>query len=214
MKPARKEKLEGVAKRRQGNLSVLLENVHDPHNIGAVMRSCDSVGIRELYVLYTEPQLTQDRIVLGKRTSAGTKKWLDVHFYTDPEACFRDLRSRYDTILCTHLGQSARDLYDLDLTRSTVLVFGNERDGISQDVLSRSDGNFLIPQMGMAGSLNISVACAVTLYEAYRQRREKGFYENNPTTSPQEKAALLEEYVRRHEEQYNPDSAEKVKGEE
>lgn len=208
MQPARKEKLEGVARRRQGNLSVLLENVHDPHNIGAVMRSCDSVGIRELYVLYTEPQLTQDRIVLGKRTSAGTKKWLDVHFYTDPEACFRDLRSRYDTILCTHLGESARDLYDLDLTRSTVLVFGNERDGISQDVLSRSDGNFLIPQMGMAGSLNISVACAVSLYEAYRQRREKGYYENNPTTTPQEKAALLEEYIRRHEEQYNPDSAE------
>lgn len=208
MKPARKEKLERVALRRQGNLSVLLENVHDPHNIGAVMRSCDSVGIRELYVLYTEPQLTQDRIVLGKRTSAGTKKWLDVHFYTDPDACFRDLRSRYETILCTHLAESASDLFDLDLTRSTVLVFGNERDGISQDVLSRSDGNFLIPQMGMAGSLNISVACAVALYEAYRQRREKGFYENNPTTTPEEKAALLEEYVRRHEEQYNPDSAE------
>lgn len=208
MKPARKEKLENVARRRQGNLTVLLENVHDPHNIGAVMRSCDSVGIRELYVLYTEPQLTQDRIVLGKRTSAGTKKWLDVHFYTDPEICFRDLRSRYHTILCTHLGESARDLYDLDLTSSTVLVFGNERDGISQDALNRSDGNFLIPQMGMAGSLNISVACAVSLYEAYRQRREKGFYENNPTTTSEEKTALFEEYVKRHEEQYNPDSAE------
>lgn len=214
MLPSRKEKLEQVARRRQGNLAVLLENVHDPHNIGAVMRSCDSVGIRDLFVLYTEPHLTQERLVLGNKTSAGTKKWLDIHFHTDPETCFRDIRSRFDTVLCTHLGESAHDLYDLDLTESLCLVFGNERDGVSQDLLSRSDGNFLIPQMGMAGSLNVSVACAVTLYEAYRQRREKGFYSENPTTSFEEKTALIQEYVRRHKEQYNPRYAEKVKREE
>jgi tRNA (guanosine-2'-O-)-methyltransferase len=208
MRPARKEKLTQVAHRRQGNLTVLLENVHDPHNIGAVMRSCDSVGIREFYVLYTEPHLTRERLALGKRTSAGARKWLDIHLYNDPDACFKDLRANYETILCTHLGESAQNLYQLDLTRSVVLVFGNERDGVSQDLLDRCDGNFLIPQMGMAGSLNISVACAVTLYEACRQRHEKGFYQDNPTLSPAEKEALAKEYFQRHEAGSSPHSVE------
>ena len=206
MRPARKEKLKQVAHRRQGNLTVLLENVHDPHNIGAVMRSCDSVGIQRLYVLYTEPHLNQERLVLGKRTSAGTRKWLDIHFYTEVEACFEAVRQRYDTILCTHLGETSKDLYDLDLTASTALVFGNERDGVSQEVLKHTDGNFLIPQMGMAESLNISVACAVTLYEAFRQRWEKGYYADNPTTTSAEKEKILADYIQRHEEQYKPKS--------
>lgn len=206
MLPARLEKFERVAARRQGNLTVILENVHDPHNIGAVMRSCDSVGISEIYVLYTEPQLTKERLALGKRTSAGTRKWVDVHFFTHPEACFQAVRKRYDTILCTHLGEASRSLYDLDLTASLALVFGNERDGVSMEVRGYADGNFLIPHMGMAESLNISVACAVTLYETFRQRWEKGFYENNPTTSPEQKESLLRTYIKRHEDEYRPRS--------
>ena len=211
MQKTRIEKFTRVADCRQGNLTVILENVHDPHNIGAVMRSCDSVGIPEIYVLYTEPQLTRERLILGKRTSAGTRKWVDVHFFTDPEACFRAVRQRYDTILCTHLGASSRSLFELDLTASVALLFGNERDGVSQNALAQADGNFLIPHAGMAESLNISVACAVTLYEAYRQRLVKGFYENNPTTSPTEKEILFKTYVQRHEDEYMPRSVEPKK---
>lgn len=204
----RKEKFAQVAARRQGNLTVILENVHDPHNIGAVMRSCDSVGIKDLYVLYTEPHLKKDRLVLGKRTSAGTRKWLDIHFFTDVEACFKAVRRNYDTVLCTHLGEASKNLYDLDLSGSVALLFGNERDGVSQEVLKYADGNFLIPQIGMAESLNISVACAVTLYEAFRQRWEKGYYAKNPTTSPDEKKRILQSYTQRHNEQYKPRSVE------
>ena len=202
----RKEKFERVAARRQGNLTVILENVHDPHNIGAVMRSCDSVGIKDLYVLYTEPHLKKDRLILGKRTSAGTRKWLDIHFFTEVEACFEAVRQKYDVILCTHLGEASKNLYDLNLTKSTALLFGNERDGVSKEVLQYADGNFLIPQMGMAESLNISVACAVTLYEAFRQRWEKGFYSDNPTTTPEEKSRILQDYIQRHNDQYRPRS--------
>ncbi|MBK7337151.1 MAG: RNA methyltransferase [Saprospirales bacterium] len=209
MLPARLEKFERVAARRQGNLTVILENVHDPHNIGAVMRSCDSVGIPEIYVLYTEPQLNQERLALGKRTSAGTRKWVDVQFYTQAEACFQAVRQKYQTILCTHLGEQSRSLYDLDLSASVALLFGNERDGVSLEARAYSDGNFLIPHMGMAESLNISVACAVTLYEAYRQRMEKGFYENNPTTSAEEKEHFLKTYIQRHEDEYRPKSVKR-----
>lgn len=211
MLPARRDKLEGVASRRQGDLTVVLENVHDPHNIGAVMRSCDSVGIREVFVLYTEPHLNKDRLPLGNRTAAGAQKWVDVRFFTETKACFEAVRERYQTILCTRLGESAKNLYDLDLSVSLALVFGNERDGVSDEALAYSDGNFIIPQMGMAGSLNISVACAVTLYEAFRQRREKGYYENNPTLTDTEKMLLKETYLRRHEEQYKPRTAKPEK---
>ena len=211
MLPARKEKFERVASRRQGNLTVILENVHDPHNIGAVMRSCDSVGIFDLYVLYTEPQLNKERLYLGKRTSAGTRKWLNIHFFTEIEPCFKAVRQRYDTILCTHLGETSKNLYDLDLSQSIAFVFGNERDGVSQEVLPYTDGNFVIPQMGMAESLNISVACAVTLYEAFRQRWEKGFYTENPTTTAEEKAGILDTYIQRHESKYKPKSVKPKK---
>lgn len=200
MTEERRERLRGVAYRRQPDLTVILENVHDQHNVGAVLRSCDSIGIREIFVLYSEPDIEVKNVKLGKRTSAGTRKWVDVHFFTDTEACFAAVRARYDRILATHLDEQAKSLYDLDLTASTALIFGNEHDGISKEALAHADGNFIIPQQGMVRSLNISVACAVTLYEAYRQRAAKGFYAENNPADPADREALFQEYIRRHEE--------------
>lgn len=200
MKPERKKRLQDVAFSRQPDLTVILENVHDQHNIGAVLRSCDSVGIKEVFVLYSEPDIQIKNVKLGKRTSAGTRKWVDVHFYTDTVACFEQVRAHYDRILATHLDEDACSLYQLDLTQSTALLFGNEHSGISLQALAYADGNFIIPQCGMAQSLNISVACAVTLYEAYRQRDAKGYYEKNNPASPAARETLFQDYIRRHEE--------------
>jgi len=195
----RKERLTSVASRRQPNLTVILENVHDPHNIGAVLRSCDSVGIREVFVLYTEPQLDEDRIEIGRNASSGARKWIDIHLYHDVEACFEHVKTTYEHIWATHLGEQAVDLYDIDFTASVALLFGNEHDGVSEASLAYATGNFVIPQMGMVQSLNISVACAVTLYEALRQRRQAGMYgENNPLTEAQ-RQALITEYLDRHD---------------
>lgn len=198
MTPERTEKFEKVATRRQGNLTVLLENVHDAHNIGAVLRTCDSVGVQEIYILYTDPNLSDENIKLGKRSSAGARKWVDVHHYTDVEQCFTDLRKKYQKIYATHLSKDASSLHDLDLTESVVLLFGNEKDGVSEKTLQYVDGNFIIPQVGMVESLNISVACAVSLYEAFRQRNEKGFYTKNPTTSTTQKEEIMENYLARN----------------
>lgn len=200
MKPEREKRLRDVAFSRQPDLTVILENVHDQHNIGAVLRSCDSIGIKEIFVLYSEPDIQIKNVKLGKRTSAGTRKWVDVHFYTDTDACFEHVRTRYDRILATHLDEEARSLYDLDLTQSTALLFGNEHAGISEKALALADGNFIIPQCGMVQSLNISVACAVTLYEAYRQRDTKGYYGDNNPAETAEQEALFKDYIRRHEE--------------
>jgi len=160
------------------------------------MRSCDSIGIQELYVLNSLPDNKKKFIKVGKRTSAGTRKWLSVHYYTDVDSCFEYIKSKYDIVAGTVLGESSIDLFEMDLTKSYAFVFGNEKIGISEMCRKHIDTNFIIPQMGMAQSLNISVACAITLYECYRQRLGAGCYNSNKTFTP-EKEVLLEHYMQR-----------------
>ena len=202
MKEERYNKIKDVADKRQGDLTVILNNVHDPHNIGAVLRTCDSVGIKEIYVLNTDDTIDKNNLVLGKKSAASARKWIDTFYYTDVEKCIKDIRGKYKHIFGTHLDSDAISMYDLDMTQSIALVFGNEHAGISDEVMKHLDGNFIIPQVGMVQSLNISVAVAVTLYEAYRQRAAKDLYLNNSTMTPQEKTALLEDYITRHKEKY------------
>jgi tRNA (guanosine-2'-O-)-methyltransferase len=171
MTPERKEKLLTVLAKRQDDLTVVLENVFDPHNISAVMRTCDAVGVQEVYVLNTKiPRHAK----WGRRSSSSAAKWLTVHQFTSAEECFAALRNKYEKILTTHLSDHSVNLYNVDFTGSTALVFGNEHSGISEEIRLLADGNFLIPQVGIIQSLNISVACAVTLYEAYRQKSLAG----------------------------------------
>ncbi len=187
MNTSREQKLRTVIQQSQPDLTVVLENIFDPLNISAVLRSCDAVGVREVFVVYTKQYLDKRGLILGKRTSGGTFKWIDVYHFEDLEECFRRVRERYGRILATHLGERSSSLYALDLTQPTALLFGNEDDGLSDEALALADGNFAIPQAGFAESLNISVACAVTLFEARRQRETQGFYtEKSKLTSVQQ----------------------------
>lgn len=200
-----------VVANRQHDLTVILENVHDPHNIGAVLRSCDSIGIREIFVLYTEPGLQKlDKLEMGRRTSSGARKWVDIRFYTDVEDCFTEVKQRYQHVLATHLDAEAKTLYELDLTQSTALLFGNEHDGLSREALAYATGNFIIPQMGMVKSLNISVACAVTLYEAFRQRTLSGQYGNPFDAEVVRQQELLDNYLRRHEDRVSGKNVHRI----
>ena len=169
----RRRKIESVLSKRQNDLTVVLENVFDPHNISAVMRSCDAVGIQEIYVLNTKIPRHKK---WGVRSSSSAAKWLTVYQFENTEECFTELRKKYSTILTTHLSSDAMSLYQLNLTKPVALVFGNEHSGVSEEIIKLADGNFMIPQVGMIRSLNISVACAVTLYEAYRQKQQAGHY--------------------------------------
>ena len=166
-------KIQSVLSKRQSDLTIVLENVFDPHNISAVMRSCDAVGIQEIYVLTTRIPRHKK---WGSRSSSSAAKWLTIHQFDDAAECFTALRKKYVRILTTHLSSGAVSLYNLDLTRSTALVFGNEHSGVGEEIIGMADGNFIIPQVGMIRSLNISVACAVTLYEAFRQKQSAGHY--------------------------------------
>lgn len=174
MTPERRDKLLRVIQKRQCNLTVVLENVFDPHNETAVMRTCDSVGIQDIFIINNRKP---PKRAWGFRSGGSAKKWLTIHQFTSAEDCFKELRSRYDKILTTHLASDSVSLYDVDFTQSMALVFGNERFGVSEEVRALADGNFVIPQVGIIQSLNISVACAVTLYEAYRQRMRSGHYD-------------------------------------
>ena len=174
MTPQRMEKLTAVLDKRQDDITVVLENVFDPHNISAVMRTCDAVGIQELFILNTRIPRHKK---WGFKSSSSAKKWLTVHQYENASACFSALRERYSSILTTHLSDDAVSLYQVDFTKSIALVFGNEHNGVSDEIRAMADGNFVIPQAGIIRSLNISVACAVSLYEAFRQKSLAGHYD-------------------------------------
>jgi tRNA (guanosine-2'-O-)-methyltransferase len=192
MTPERKDKLTSVLSKRQPDLTVVLENVFDPHNISAVMRTCDAVGIQEIHILNTKIPRHKK---WGAKSSSSAAKWLTIHQFDNAGECFNSLRKRYSRILTTHLSSDAVSLYDINMTEPIALVFGNEHSGVSDEIRALADGNFIIPQVGIIRSLNISVACAVTLYEAYRQKDAAGHYNRNDMDHVMKKQ-LLGEWMR------------------
>ena len=190
MTPERNERLNTVLSKRQLNLTVVLENVADPHNISAVMRTCDAVGIQEIYILNT---VIPRHKKWGVKSSSSASKWLTIHQFTEVKTCFDALRKRYKKIYTTHLSTDAVGLHDLDLTEDVALVFGNEHSGVSDELINLADGNFIIPQVGIIKSLNISVACAVSVYEAFRQKLNAGHY-NQPQVVGQDLIDLKQKW--------------------
>ena len=186
MTPERSKRLNDVLDKRQPGLTVVLENVQDPHNISAVMRTCDAVGIQDIYILNT--QIPKHK-KWGAKSSSSAAKWLTVHQFTDAKECFAALREKFDKIYTTHLSSDAIGLHEIDFTQKVALVFGNEHGGVSEETIALSDGNFIIPQVGIIKSLNISVACAVSVYEAYRQKEIAGHY-NAPQLVGEARASL------------------------
>lgn len=174
MTPERYGKLNQVITMRQVNLTVVMENIEDPRNIAAVMRTCDSVGVQDLFILnYSQPHRKKWKY----KSARSSAKWLTLHQLTSVDECMEILKKNQFKIYTTQLSTDAKSLYDIDFTDNIALVFGNEQDGVSDAITNLADGNFLIPQVGMIQSLNISVACAVSLYEAFRQKSIAGHYQ-------------------------------------
>ncbi len=183
MTPERSNRINEVLRKRQFNIGLVLENVNDHHNIAAVMRTCDAVGIQDIYVLNS---LIPKHYYFGFQSSRSANRWVTIHQFDNAVECFLVLRKKYNKIYATHLSESSINVYDINFTESIALVFGNEINGVSIQAINLSDGNFIIPQVGMIQSLNISVACAVTIYEAYRQKNIAGHYSNNHIPLPNE----------------------------
>ena len=150
MTPARTDKLIKVLSKRQSNLTVVMENVQDPHNISAVFRTCDAVGIQDIYILTTK---TPRHKKFGYKSSSSALKWLTIHEFDNLEECVTALRKNFSKILTTHLSSDAVQLYDINFNDSVALVFGNEHEGITEAFRALADGNFIILQMGIIQSL-------------------------------------------------------------
>ena len=181
-----------VLERRQPDLTVILENVHDPHNVSAVLRSCDAVGIATVHLIYN----VEERPELSRGVSGSALRWLDIVDHDSIDDCYATLRRQGFRIYATHLDENRVELFDLDLTGPAALVFGNEQRGVSTEAIEGADATVIIPMMGMVRSLNISVACAVSLYEALRQRRAANLYQR-PRLSTSEINTRLDRWLRR-----------------
>lgn len=166
-------RMEEVLRHRQPDLTVVMENVHDPHNVSAILRSCDAAGVYQVHLVYTEEKFPD----IGKKSSASARKWVERRKFRSVEDCYKSLRDERFSIYATRIGQGASSLYDLDLRKNVALVFGNEHRGVSDEAAAGADRMFMIPMHGMIQSLNVSVACAVTLFEAVRQREQSGQYD-------------------------------------
>ena len=171
MTPQRYQKLRQVLDSRQPDLTVLLDNVHKPHNFSAILRSCDAVGVFEAHAVWQDPTLRPSRV-----TSSGTGKWVGIRTHADVDAAAAALHGLGFRLVAAHPEDGAVDYRDIDYTLPTALVLGAELRGLSERVLERTDIRVSVPMMGMAASLNVSVAAATILFEAQRQRAAANLY--------------------------------------
>jgi len=163
---------------RQISLRVVMENIHDPHNVSAVFRTCDAVGVPKISLLYTCEPFPR----ISKTSSSSANKWIEVEKYDNVKICFDQLREQGFKVYASMLNKNSLDLYSIDLTQKIALVFGNEKRGVSKESEQLADETFYIPMRGMIQSLNVSVAAAVSLYEAQRQRVANGMYGKSELT--------------------------------
>ncbi len=186
------QKIKRVLALRQPDLTVVMENIHDPHNVSAVLRTCDSVGVLGVELLYPIEKFPR----IGKKSSSSANKWLSRRKHKSVDACYTSLREEGFSILATRLDQDSVPVFDLDLTRPTAFVLGNESRGVSDEAAEKADFRIQIPMVGMIESLNVSVAAAVCLYEAYRQRVTRSG-STSPGLSEGERQAILEDWLKR-----------------
>ena len=175
MTPERQARIEQVAACRQTDLTVFMERVHKAHNVAAILRTCDAVGVMEAHAVPPTggiPPLNH--------TAQGAQRWVRLHRHHDAAAGLRKLRDSGHQIYAAHFSDQAMDFRQPDYTRPTTIVLGTEKFGVSEEALAECDGEVIIPMIGMTQSLNVSVATALILYEAQRQRAAAGMYHPQP----------------------------------
>ncbi len=188
----RVEKLSRAIRYTQPDLTVVLENVHDPHNVSAILRSCDAVGVRRVELLYTAESFPK----IGKKSSASAYKWVERRRFKSVGECYSRLREDGFIVAASVVSEESVSLYDMDLRGKIALVFGNEHRGVTDEASAGADVKFQIPMHGMVQSLNVSVACAITLFEALRQRIRSGEAEKTKLTGA-EFEKMLEEWTKK-----------------
>jgi len=189
MLPKRFQRLRKVLDRRQPDLTVLMDRVNKPHNLSAIVRSCDAVGVLEVHAVPASQGVS-----IHPDTSGGTGKWIRVHLHESASTALRSLKASGYRVVAADPGPHAADFREVDYTPPTVLLMGAELYGVTEEARSLADLTIRIPMAGMVRSLNVSVASALLLYEAYRQREAAGLYRTS-RLDPERRDRLLFEWA-------------------
>lgn len=186
--PRRKARLAEVLGRRQYDLTLVLANIHDTHNVSAIYRSCDAFGVGCVHLYYTDTPFP----ALGRKSSASARKWVESVRHSTSADLLRSLRGKAMRVLATSCSLRAVPLRAWNLTRPTAVIMGNEHSGVDENLLALADGEIYIPMYGMIQSFNVSVAAAIILAEAARQRDAAGMYVAPRLNGTELKAKLAE----------------------
>ncbi|GAB7218737.1 tRNA (guanosine(18)-2'-O)-methyltransferase TrmH [Vibrio comitans] len=175
MSPERYQKIVSVLKARQPDLTLCLEEVHKPNNVSAVIRTADAVGLHKIHAVWPN-----EKMRTLSHTSAGARNWVEVETHDTIEQAYQAFKAQDMQILVTNLSDTAVDFREVDYTKPTAIVLGGEKDGTSKIAVEMADQDIIVPMVGMVQSLNVSVASALILFEAQRQRQNKDMYNNPP----------------------------------
>ena len=173
MSPERFEKIKDVLNKRQPDVTVILDNVHKPHNIAAILRSCDATGIGNIH-----SSSKNSKIGLNLKAASGSNHWVNVNFHNQLSELYKSLSEKKYNIFVANNSENAIDYREVNYTSETAIVLGAELDGVSDDSLQFANKEIKVPIVGMVESLNVSVTNAVILYEIQRQRKEAGLYKS------------------------------------
>jgi len=196
--PDRKSKIDKVAEGRNFANCVVLENIYDRGNASAVMRSAEALGFAQIHLIELGEKFKE-----SQRTTAGADKWLEVKKWRSTEQCIDTLKKNGHRIIVTHLDSTSKPISEIDFSVPTAIVLGNEKDGVSKEMIAAADDRVLLPMNGFVQSYNISVAGALSFYQMYMDRlRRLG---RNASLDSQQIEILKAEYYLR-----SLDSAEDV----
>lgn len=179
-----------VLKKRQDDLTLVINNIHDAHNVSAILRSCDAFGIPRVHLLYTSNVFPD----LGKKSSASAKKWVERLNYQSLPDLLSFLLSQGLNPVRTGFSSAAVPVHEWDFTKPTAVILGNEHSGVEEGLQRAVEHELYIPMQGMVQSLNVSVAAAIILYEAHRQRSQAGYYDR-PSLSSRQLEAYFEKWI-------------------
>ena len=171
MSPERFARINSMLDNRQPDLTLCLDKVHKTNNIAAVIRTADAVGIHEIHAVWPEIEMR-----VSGNTASGSQQWVKSKAHNKMSDAVAEFHRQDMQILATNFSATAVDFREIDYTRPTAIILGNERDGVSPEGIASADQHVIIPMIGMVQSLNVSVAGALIMYEAQRQREAAGMY--------------------------------------
>ncbi len=191
MNQQRIDRIRRVTDERQGGIAVVIEDIHDPHNASAIIRTCDAMGIQDVRFVF-ERESTYNPRRVGKASSSSANKWLDFTEYASARDCVTDLTAQGYGLIVTALTDTAVSLTDYRVPDGKIaVIFGNEHSGVSQTMLDAATTVIKIPMYGFVQSLNVSVSAGIILWECTRQRKAAGNAWNIPAKDRKKLFATL-----------------------